>query len=97
MVPKLRRLFASCSIAGAERIRRYTPLPKHHLGTDPPPDPKRLVEILYLPDRNSGGEIKMIVDEMYEGLFRSHHQFRNVPLLARRNRQCSSEARQISN
>ncbi len=46
---------------------------------DPPPNPRRPVEIPYLLDRNSAGEIEMIIAEMYEGLFRSHPQFRNTP------------------
>jgi hypothetical protein len=46
---------------------------------DPPPNPKRPVEIPYLLDRNSDGEFEMVIDEVYEGLFRSHPEFRNVP------------------
>ncbi len=46
---------------------------------DPPPNPKRPVEIPYLLDRNSDGEFEMVIDEMYEGLFRSHPEFRKVP------------------
>lgn len=46
---------------------------------DPPPSPKRPVEIPYLLDRNSDGEFEMVIDEVYEGLFRSHPEFRNAP------------------
>jgi hypothetical protein len=43
---------------------------------DPPPNPKHPVQIPFWCDRNSGGEIDMLIDESHEDLFRIHPLFR---------------------
>lgn len=60
----------------AQAYRRRQGIAWEH---DPPPSTKRPVEIRYLLGRNSDGEFEMVIDEAYEGLFRSHPEFRNVP------------------
>jgi len=43
---------------------------------DPPPNPKRPVSIPFWCDRNSAGELDMVVDDSDEHLFRMHPLFR---------------------
>jgi hypothetical protein len=53
--------------------------PRHRLGARPAAESETSRGDSILARRNSNGEFEMVIDEMYEGLFRSHPEFRKVP------------------